>query len=130
MSTVTCGQCVDGLVDVADVADVNRCTCGSPADESVNYMHERHCGTEPCPNGCWWALNPDAPGRYARKPRRVLLAERARRASPLRRWRLRASRWHPGEPHNEVTCSYEEWLAAQPLWYRRLPAGQRERGKT
>ena len=63
--------------------------------------------------------------RSHRKRRATLLADRVRRASPLRRWRLRASRWHPGEPHHEVTCSYEEWLAAQPGRVRRGPAGRR-----
>lgn len=58
----------------------------------------------------------------ARKPRKVLLAERARHASLLRKWRLRASKWHPGEPHHEVVCSWEEWLAAQPRSYRRRPS--------
>lgn len=54
-----------------------------------------------------------------RKRRTGLLADRARRSSPLRAWRLRAPRWHPGEPHHEVTCSYEEWLTAQPRRYRK-----------
>lgn len=61
-----------------------------------------------------------------RKPRRVLLMDAARRKSPLRAWRLRASKWHPGWPHDEDRCCYEEWLLAQPRWYRRLPEGRRE----
>ena len=28
------------------------CNCGSPADISVGYSHERYCGAEPCPAGC------------------------------------------------------------------------------
>jgi hypothetical protein len=30
---------------------------------------------------------------------------------PARRWRGRASKWHPGLPHHEVTCTYEEAIA-------------------
>jgi hypothetical protein len=48
---------------------------------------------------------------------------RKRRRKPvttwLSRWRGRASKWHPGLPHNEVVCSFEEWLACQPLRRRR-----------
>jgi hypothetical protein len=43
----------DGLIPV------DGCNCGSPADESVNYAHERLCGFEPCPNGCWDKLHPE-----------------------------------------------------------------------
>lgn len=44
---------------------------------------------------------------------------RLHRASPWRRWRGRASKWHPREPHHEVTCTYGEWLIWQPRGYRR-----------
>lgn len=33
---------------------------------------------------------------------------------PVRRWRTRARKWHPGYPHHEVICCYEEWWIAQP----------------
>lgn len=49
----TCGQCEDGLVPIG------RCNCGSPADESAGFMHERLCGYEPCPDGCWDRLHPE-----------------------------------------------------------------------
>jgi hypothetical protein len=32
----------------------------------------------------------------------------------IRSWRMRARKWHPGQPHHEVVCSYDEWLAVQP----------------
>lgn len=48
----TCGQCKDGLVDAKG------CTCGSPGYPDP---HEPLCGTEPCPNGCWNLLHPEAP---------------------------------------------------------------------
>jgi hypothetical protein len=54
----TCGECDDGLIDAKG------CNCGSPADASVNYAHERLCGSDPCPNGCWERLHPD-PERIA-----------------------------------------------------------------
>ena len=46
-----CGECEDGLIPIG------RCNCGSPADASIGYMHERLCGFEPCPNGCWDRLH-------------------------------------------------------------------------
>lgn len=52
---IACGECDDGLIAVG------RCNCGSPADQSVSYMHERLCGYEPCPSGCWDILHPSAP---------------------------------------------------------------------
>jgi hypothetical protein len=42
-----CRECLgSGLIPVG------RCNCGSPADISVGYMHERLCGYEQCPAGC------------------------------------------------------------------------------
>lgn len=49
------GCCAWGLVEAGG------CNCGSPADASVGYMHERLCGWEPCPNGCWDRLHPETP---------------------------------------------------------------------
>lgn len=42
-----------------------------------------------------------------------------RRWNPIRRWRLRAGRWHHGIAHHEMVCSYDEWLAAQSRRQRR-----------
>jgi hypothetical protein len=49
---LACGQCEGGLVPAGG------CNCGSPVDASVNFAHERLCGYEPCPNGCWDRLHP------------------------------------------------------------------------
>lgn len=49
-----CSACDGGLVAIGG------CNCASPADVSVGYMHERLCGFEPCPNGCWDKLHPVA----------------------------------------------------------------------
>ena len=51
--TESCGLCDDGLIDAGG------CNCGSPADASVSYAHERLCGADPCPNGCWERLHPE-----------------------------------------------------------------------
>lgn len=53
---VMCGGCDGGLVPVEG------CTCGSPGYPDP---HERYCGYEPCPSGCWWRLHPGAPGAPA-----------------------------------------------------------------
>lgn len=47
-----CAECKGtGLVDV------DHCNCG--VGPSGYYgMHERYCGTDACPNGCWDVLNP------------------------------------------------------------------------
>ena len=46
--TGTCAECKGtGMVD-----GDGSCNCGSPADISVGYSHERYCGAEPCPAGC------------------------------------------------------------------------------
>lgn len=37
----------------------------------------------------------------------------------IRRFRGRASKWHRGEQHHEVVCSYEEWLAVMTRAERR-----------
>jgi len=50
---VTCGECQGGLIEV------NRCTCGAGLPP---HGHEPLCGTEPCPNDCWYVLHPTAPG--------------------------------------------------------------------
>ena len=47
----TCGDCADGLVPTIHGA----CNCGSPGFPDP---HERLCGYEPCPNGCWNILHP------------------------------------------------------------------------
>jgi hypothetical protein len=47
-----CGQCDGGLISIGE------CNCGSPADSSIGFAHERLCGYEPCPNGCWEKLHP------------------------------------------------------------------------
>lgn len=59
LSLRTCGQCDGGLVPV------DGCTCGGGL---WPYGHEPLCGTEPCPNGCWWKLHPDAPGKPSQAP--------------------------------------------------------------
>jgi hypothetical protein len=48
-----------------------------------------------------------------RKPYARRVADRLRRYNLRRRWRGRASKWHPGQPHHEVVCSYEEYQATQ-----------------
>lgn len=58
-----CGECDRGLIAIG------RCNCGSPADASISFMHERLCGYEPCPNGCWDKL-------AERRRKRDELAER------------------------------------------------------
>lgn len=46
--TGTCAECKGtGMAD-----GDGSCNCGSPADSSASYAHERYCGTEPCPAGC------------------------------------------------------------------------------
>ena len=51
---LTCRHCGGtGLIEAGG------CNCGSPADVSVNFAHERLCGFEPCPNGCWDKLHPE-----------------------------------------------------------------------
>lgn len=48
-----CRECNDtGLVDV------DRCNC-AVGPSGYYGMHERYCGTEPCPAGCWDRLHPE-----------------------------------------------------------------------
>lgn len=56
-TATACTTCEDGLVEIS------ACNCAGGTPES-SYLHEAHCGTEPCPNGCWERLHPPA----SRKP--------------------------------------------------------------
>lgn len=47
----TCGSCLWGVVDVKAARG---CTC----DPGPEGQHQRYCGTEPCPNGCWDKVHP------------------------------------------------------------------------
>lgn len=48
----TCAECKGtGLVDV------DHCNC-AVGPSGYYGMHERYCGTDMCPNGCWDVLNP------------------------------------------------------------------------
>jgi hypothetical protein len=86
-----CGQCNDGLVEAKG------CNCGSPADASVNYAHERLCGFEPCPNGCWEVrrLARLASGQPATETR---TEEELHAAFACPGWEYASIKLPPGEP--------------------------------
>lgn len=49
--TILCGECDGGLIDV------DHCNC-AVGPSGYYGMHERYCGTEMCPAGCWDRLHP------------------------------------------------------------------------
>jgi hypothetical protein len=53
VTILTCGQCSGGLVDISG------CNCGGGGPDGLP-AHEPLCGAEPCPNGCWERLHPEA----------------------------------------------------------------------
>jgi len=49
-----CQQC-----DGTGLIGIDQCNCGPAGLDG--YGHERLCGFEPCPAGCWECLHPEAP---------------------------------------------------------------------
>jgi NTP pyrophosphatase (non-canonical NTP hydrolase) len=125
----------DALGDIAYVVMGTAFTYGIPLDQVLSAVHKSNMtkvndafmGKLVKPEGGYEppaiaAVLSAAYAKGARKRLRYRLAQRMHRFNLVRAWTGRASKWHAGERHHEVVCSYEEWAAQQPKDHRKTAA--------